>query len=257
MDINLLVINVGNTRAALGVFVDGMLESTRRVDVKDAAALSAAVGELWEKIATADDAEVCGASVNAVAIEAVEHAIMQATQKPVQWVGRDVELPIKVLTQEPKKTGADRVLNVAAAFEQMQHACVVVDAGTALTIDACNEQGDFIGGAIVPGASLMLKSLHEHTAALPSIELAFPTESIGTSTEQAMLSGVVHGIRGMVKEIVEQYALTLGNWPEIICTGGDAKLLFEGWELVHAIAPDLTLYGIALAYTEHHIHDEN
>jgi pantothenate kinase type III len=57
----------------------------------------------------------------------------------------------------------------------------------------------------------------------------------------------------MVKELAENYATELGNWPDIIATGGDAPTLFEGWELIHAIAPDLTLYGIALAYTNHHI----
>ena len=58
---------------------------------------------------------------------------------------------------------------------------------------------------------------------------------------------------GLVKEVVENYATTLHNWPELIATGGDAEKLFQGWELVHAISPDLTLYGIALAYANHYI----
>jgi hypothetical protein len=57
----------------------------------------------------------------------------------------------------------------------------------------------------------------------------------------------------MVKELVENFATDLGTWPDVIATGGDAPKLFEGWELIHAVAPDLTLYGIALAYAEHHI----
>jgi pantothenate kinase type III len=61
----------------------------------------------------------------------------------------------------------------------------------------------------------------------------------------------------MVKELTENYATALGFWPDIIATGGDAQMLFEGWELVHAISPDLTLYGIALAYTNHHIKHES
>jgi pantothenate kinase type III len=85
------------------------------------------------------------------------------------------------------------------------------------------------------------------------VDLAAPAGTVGTSTEQSILHGVFHGIRGMVKEVVENYATTLGTWPELIATGGDAAKLFDGWELVHAISPDLTLYGIALAYTEHHI----
>ena len=64
---------------------------------------------------------------------------------------------------------------------------------------------------------------------------------------------VFFGVRGMVRELVENYATELGSWPELIVTGGDAQKLFEGWELVHAISPDLTLYGVALAYANHHI----
>jgi type III pantothenate kinase len=147
----------------------------------------------------------------------------------------------------------DRVLNVAAAFEQMQKACIVVDAGTAITLNCCNEAGDFVGGAIAPGATLMLDSLHEHTASLPQVSFQPPTEIFGRSTTEAMRRGVYDAIRGLVKEFAEGYATRLGQWPEVIATGGDAKALFEDWELIHAISPDLTLYGIALAYAEHHI----
>jgi type III pantothenate kinase len=142
---------------------------------------------------------------------------------------------------------------VAAAYEQMAKACVVVDAGTAVTVDCCNDTGDFLGGAIAPGARTMLQSLHEKTARLPQVELAVPSGAFGKNTREAMLQGVYHGVRGMVRELVEQYATELGNWPDIIATGGDAQMLFEGWELIHAVSPDLTLYGIALAFAEHHI----
>src|SRR3712207_9360783 len=83
------------------------------------------------------------------------------------WVGKDLDLPIKVLTDKTEETGIDRVLNVAAAYEQMGKPCVVVDEGTAATVDCCNEEGEFVGGAIVLGASMMLHGLHEHTARLP------------------------------------------------------------------------------------------
>jgi pantothenate kinase type III len=61
----------------------------------------------------------------------------------------------------------------------------------------------------------------------------------------------------LVREVAESYATQLGQWPEVIATGGDAPVLFQGWEVVHAISPDLTFYGIALAFANHHIkHDE-
>jgi type III pantothenate kinase len=99
----------------------------------------------------------------------------------------------------------------------------------------------------------MLDSLHEKTARLPKVDFAVPTAPFGQNTVDAMRQGVYHGIRGMVKELAENYATTLGNWPEVIATGGDARELFEGWELIHAVAPDLVLYGVALAYVNHHI----
>ena len=162
-----------------------------------------------------------------------------------------------MLTHEAEKTGVDRVINIAAAYEQMGKACVVVDAGTAITVDCCNDNGDFLGGAIAPGVSMMLDALHEKTALLPRVEFEVPTDVFGKTTREAILEGVYYGVRGMVKELVEQYALKLGQWPEIIATGGDAAKLFEGWELIHAVSPDLTIYGIALAYTEHHLHLES
>jgi type III pantothenate kinase len=253
MEINLLVLNVGNSRLSMGVFVAGELQQVVRVAHSNRADWAGAIAQLWEKIADTDEPAVAAAGVNPPLIEAIEHAVQQAGGPAVQWVGRGIELPIKVLTDNPAETGSDRVLNVAAAYEQIGKACVVVDAGTALTVDLCNDAGEFVGGAIAPGANVMLDALHEKTAKLPRVPLAVPAGAYGTNTTTAIQHGVFNGIRGMVKELVENYAGTLGTWPELIATGGDAAVLFDGWELVHAISPDLTLYGIALAYTEHHL----
>jgi len=253
MDINLLAVNVGNTRVAIGVFVAGELKSVKRVAHAQSADWAGAIAQAWENIAEHENAAVVGASVNPTVMESLEHAIVQVTATPVAWVGREIDLPIKVLTQQPRETGVDRVLNIAAAYEQMGKACVVVDAGSAITIDCCDATGAFLGGAILPGVEMQLDALHQRTAKLPRVKFEHPKGSIGESTEQAILHGVYHGIRGTVKELTEQYAMQLGAWPDIICTGGDATVLFEGWELIHAISPDLTLYGIALAYTNHRI----
>jgi type III pantothenate kinase len=253
MEINLLVINVGNTRLAIGTFVEGELKFTKCVTHAQFADWSGAIGEAWKYIAEQNGGAIVGASVNPTVMESLEHTIVQTTGKPVEWIGREIDLPINVLTEEPKETGVDRILNIAAAYEQMGKACVVVDAGSALTIDCCDDAGAFLGGAILPGVEMQLDALHQRTAKLPRVKFEPPKGPIGENTQQAILNGVYHGIRGTVKELVEQYAMKLGNWPDIICTGGDAAVLFEGWELIHAISPDLTLYGIALAYTNHQI----
>lgn len=256
MDINLMVLNVGNTRTAVAVFVGGELQHVERVPNDDKSRFPDVVRDAWSKIADKDSPAVAGASVNPAVMEAIEHVVQQVAAAKVEWVGRDLDLPIRVLTDPPTDTGVDRIVNVAAAFEQLGKGCVVVDAGTAVTISACNDKGDFLGGVIAPGVSLQLRSLHEYTAKLPEVTFDVPKGVFGRTTTEAIRHGVYHGIRGLVKEVVENFATELGSWPEAIGTGGDAGKLFDGWEIVHAISPDLTLYGIALAYTNHHIkHD--
>ncbi len=253
MEINLVVLNVGNSRLAMTTFVAGERGEVTRIPNAQRATWEEAIAEAWNLIENRDNAAIVAAGVNPQMERALEDAVASAADRRVVWVGKDIELPIKVLTDRPEETGVDRVLNVAAAFEQIGNACVVVDAGTAITIDACNDAGEFLGGAIAPGVAMQLDALHERTAKLPRVELAVPGAPFGQNTEEAIRHGVYHGIRGMVKELVENYATELGRWPEVVATGGDAAKLFTGWELIHAISPDLTLYGIALAYTNHHI----
>jgi type III pantothenate kinase len=256
MEINLLVVSAGNSRLAIGAFLAGKLEMVSRVAIDRPDQWAAPITDAWRQFADRDEVQVAGASVNPPVIERLEHLVTQITGRHVQWVGRELDIPIHVATQSPRQTGIDRILNIAAAYELMAQPCVVVDAGTAITIDCCNEAGDFLGGAIAPGVAMMLDALHEKTASLPRVELAVPTGTFGDSTESAIRHGVYVGIRGMVRELVESYATDLGQWPPVIATGGDAKALFEGWELIHAVSPDLLLHGIALAYVNHHIeHD--
>ncbi len=248
MEINLLCLNVGNSRLAIGVFVAGNLEYVNRVGHDQRADWPGRIAEAWSRIKDREDPVIVGASVHPELDAAMEQAVAQATGEQVKWIGNQIKLPIKVLTDQPEQTGVDRIVNIAAAYEEMGKACVVVDAGTAMTVDCCNDEGAFLGGAIFPGVRMMLDAMHEETARLPEVQFAVPTDAIGKNTRDAMLQGVYYGVRGLVKELVENYATELGHWPDIIATGGDARDLFEGWELIHAIAPDLTFYGIALAY---------
>ena len=257
MDINLMVLNVGNSRLAVGVLVAGEMKYANRVPHGSHANWAGALSEAWKVISELDSPAVAAASVNPSLDAALEKAVKDATGQTVEWVGRQIDLPIEVLTDKPSQTGVDRILNIAAAYEEMEKCCIVVDAGTAITVDCCNDKGQFVGGAIAPGVSTMLAAMHQRTAKLPEVEFTVPVGAFGKTTEQAMLQGVYHGVRGMVKELAENYATELGTWPEIIATGGDAKSLFDGWELIHAISPDLTLYGIALAYANHYIKHES
>jgi type III pantothenate kinase len=251
MDINLLVIAVGNSRLHLGTFVAGELKQVRHVPHSQESDFGAIISELWADLGSG--AEVAGCSVVSTLEKKISDLVLATTGQSVQWVGRDLDLPMTVQTKEPKKTGADRILAAAAAYEQLEKACVVVDAGTAITINLVNDSGAFVGGSIAPGLSTMLDSLHEKTTALPRVQYQQPASSFGDDTESAIRHGITDAIRGVVQSAAERWAEQCGIWPEVIATGGDAHLLFDGWEVVHAVSPDLLLYGIALAYTNHHI----
>ena len=94
----------------------------------------------------------------------------------------------------------------------------------------------------------MLNALNQHTQQLPELDFNKPEESLGHNTAQAMLTGVFHGIRGAVRELVEKYAEIYMAYPRVIATGGNAETLFEDYELVEKIVPELGLLGIATTY---------
>jgi type III pantothenate kinase len=253
MQVNLLVIAIGNSRLHAGVFVDGSLTEVRHFPHDDLADLDARLSELWKLVADLENSEVAGCSVVPVMNKSIQQSVDRICGQPIQWIGEQIDLPIAVQTREPAKTGIDRVLVVAAAHEQLEKACVVVDAGTAVTINLCNDAGAMVGGSILPGVRLMLGALHDNTAQLPALSFEMPDGPHGVDTASSIRHGITDAIRGAVQFAAERWAESCGTWPEVIATGGDAHALFDGWEVVHAISPDLLLYGVALAYTQHHI----
>src|SRR4051812_12827215 len=147
MEINLVVLNVGNSRLAIGSFVGGELGEVTRVPVDSPEeTLAEQIGQAWLNVQGRENAAVVAASVNPQMNDAIARAVQEAADRRVVWVGKDLELPLPVLTEAPEQTGVDRVLNVAAAYEQLGKACVVVDAGTAITVNVCDDQGRFLGG---------------------------------------------------------------------------------------------------------------
>jgi type III pantothenate kinase len=257
MDRNVLAINIGNSRLAVGELIAGKLESVTRLSHAQRGDWPVILEQSWLRLSKQGPTAVVVASVNPPLDELLEQTVLDTTGQRALWVGTDLDVPIQVLTDVPAETGVDRILGVAAAYKQLGRACMVVDAGTAITVNLCNDEGAFLGGAIAPGASMLLHALHEHTAQLPHVALNIPQGPYGRNTQQAILGGVYYGIRGLVRELASNYAKALGAWPLIIATGGDAMNLFEGWELIHSISPNLTLCGIALAYAAHSHGDGN
>jgi type III pantothenate kinase len=240
---DLLAIDIGNTRTHAGVFIADQL--TWRGSAENAPpSLAALMDEAKRHLEQAADPAAVIASVNPT----VEKQLTADLDMLLLRVVDDLAIPIGRQIDREAIVGDDRLLNAAAAYDTLKQTCVVIDVGTAVTIDFVDGAGTFHGGAIAPGAQMQLNSLHNHTAQLPQVSFEKPLEAIGHNTVEAMRTAVFHGIRGMVRELVEQYAEQVGNYPAVIATGGDAELLFKDYELVERIVPELTLLGLALAY---------
>ncbi len=243
--VNLLAISVGNTRTRIGAFVDGHLAETATFQNSRNCKISDSLDKAYLPLHDRD-ATILLSSVNPPVATWVEKEVADHFQRQVTRVERDIAIPVGRQLDPEALVGEDRLLNAAAAFDVLKQACVVVDAGTAMTIDFIDGAGTFHGGAITPGAQLMLDSLNQRAAQLPEVELARPKEAIGHSTIEAMRSGIFYGMRGMVHELVERFAESTGQYPLVVATGGDADLLFRDDALIDRVVPDLTLIGIAV-----------
>ena len=242
-----LAITVGNTRTSIAILDDSPVEgkvafnSTQTSDIVEHSL------KLWKTL-DGESPQIVMASTNESATNSIAAALSDQTSKQIWKIGEDVPAAIGQHLDPETITGVDRLLNGAAAWEIAKQACVVVDAGTCITVDFIDGEGTFHGGAIGPGARMQLEAMHIGTASLPEVEFKPPLkEAFGINTAQAMLQGVFHGIQGMVRQLCEQYATRYGAYPSVIATGGDALTLFEDDDLVEQIVPDLQMQGIAIS----------
>ncbi len=164
-------------------------------------------------------------------------------------ISHQVNLGISVDFPDPSSIGADRLANAAAVVAIHDAApAIVVDFGTAVTFDIISSGRAYVGGVIAPGLNVMTDYLHDRTALLPKIDLAEPPAAIGKSTVDAMLSGAVHGYRGLVKEILVRITAELRSdqHPMIVATGGYAELIAKGLPEINSVEPGLTLEGLRI-----------
>ena len=141
--------------------------------------------------------------------------------------------------------GADRWAALIGARSITQESVVIVDCGTAVTVDALSTDGIFVGGSILPGFHLSQRALWGHTKGIgefPKIELSLPARS----TAEAVSSGIVYGIAGGIDRVIDRYRPIVGEDSRIILTGGDASLLNEHSRHSIELVPNLVLQGLSL-----------
>lgn len=243
----LLAVDVGNSRVHLARFEDDRLVA--RVDTP---ARAEVLPETCTRLLPEVTAIVV-ASVNPPAAERVCAWLRtRAHLIPRELRGGDV--PLRNLSEEPARVGIDRLLNAYGAWRLAGGGCVVASLGSAITVDAVNRAGEFLGGAILPGLTLGLTALHEHCAQLPPLTPETPTRALGRNTREAMQAGVVLGAVGAIRHLCERIRAEAGEPLAGYLTGGDADCVSTLWPEGGRVMPDLTLTALRMCAVALHVH---
>lgn len=152
----------------------------------------------------------------------------------------------------PTDVGADRICNAIGAFAKYGGPAIVIDFGTATTLDAIAANGDYLGGAILPGIGISMDALFRQAARLYRVEFTAPPQAIGANTTHAMQSGIVFGFAGQTDAMVERFQKELGGGARVIATGGLAELIQRESRTIELVDQLVTLDGLRLLFERQH-----
>ncbi|QYJ69403.1 type III pantothenate kinase [Flavobacterium litorale] len=213
----LLAIDIGNTKIKVAVFdADTLVNklSFNKGDIKHE------IQKLFTQYA-----EISKIVLSSVGEEDAQLLLWLQTQGSLTIINRNSDFPFTNCYKTPKTLGIDRmVLSAGAVLQFPQQNRLVIDAGTCITYDFIDRANQYIGGAIAPGLRLRYESMHNFTAKLPLLYPEIPASYVGTTTKQAMHSGVVNGLLYEIEGFMHRYIEQYGN-VVIILTGGDAEFL--------------------------------
>lgn len=247
----LLAIDIGNTNITLGVFDGDALSATWRLSTERSKTSDEYSATLMQMLQLRDMATQ---QIDAVALCSVVPPLTPTfvdlckTHFGVEplVVGAGTKTGVRILYDNPRDVGADRIVDAAAALRLYGGPVIVVDIGTATVFDAVTANGDYLGGAIAPGMVIASDALFSSTSQLRRVELVAPATAIGRNTIHAIQSGVVLGYADLVRGMVARFDAELGGGAKVVATGGLAHILETEAGVFDEINPDLTLMGLML-----------
>lgn len=250
----LLGIDVGNTNITLGVFDGEQLKGTFRMTTKIARTsdeYGIFISELLESngVKRTQFEAVIIASVVPDIMYSLNSAIIKYLKREPIIVGPGIRTGIKVVTENPRQIGADRIVDAVAAYEIYGGPVIVVDFGTATTYDLVLGDGSYVAGVTAPGIQTAAQALWESAAKLPKFEIAKPKSILAKETITSMQAGVVYGYMGQTEYIIRQMKKESGlSQIKVVATGGLGKLIADEVDAIDVYDQTLTLQGLRLVY---------
>lgn len=249
----LLVVDVGNTNTVIGAFegeelkADWRVRTERDVTVDELGMLCRNLFDS-QGLDFSQTRDVIISCVVPPMLDALENLARKYVQTEALVVGPGIKTGIPILIDNPKEVGADRIVNVVAAYDRYHQSLIVVDLGTSTNFDYVSPKGEYMGGAIAPGLIISSEALFLKASKLQRIEISHPKRVIGKDTVSAMLTGLVYGHVGLIDGIVKRMSEEAGTNPLVIATGGLASLVAEYSETISEVIPDLTLVGLRIIF---------
>jgi len=250
----LICLDIGNTHIHAGVFDGDSLryqfrKTTHPIGSSDELGVffAAVLRENGIDPRGVHDVAIC--SVVPAVLYTVRSAALKYFKATPFVLQAGVKTGLKIRYRNPAEVGADRVANaIAARHRHPGRPLVVVDCGTATTLDVITADGDYLGGAILPGIGVSAEALSSKTARLPSVEIERPKVALGRTTSESIVSGLYHGHVGAIRELCTQLSREAfgEERPVVIGTGGFSRLLADAG-LFDQVVPELVLEGLALA----------
>ena len=198
-----------------------------------------------------DKSEITGAIMSSVVPSinyTIEHMLRTFLDVKTITIGPGTKTGMDILYENSRQVGTDRIVTSVAAKELYGAPVIIVDFGTATTFNAVDKNGNFIGGAIMPGIKPSTDALVQKAARLPKIEFVDPGVAIGKSTVENMQAGIIHGFSGAVDNIVNSMKAELEGDVKVVATGGMSTLIGPATKTIDTIEARLALEGLKMLY---------
>ncbi len=249
----LLAIDIGNTNIVIGCIKDDDIVFKARI-ATDRTRTSDQYGVEIKNMLEAfgvsrEDIEDCIiASVVPPVFNSVQTGVLKVIGKQPMVVGPGLKTGLNIHVDIPSQVGSDLIVAAVAALAEYPAPLVLIDLGTATTIEVIEPDNVFIGGLIFPGVMVSLDSLSSHAAQLPGISLDKPKKVIGKNTVDCMRSGMMYGTAAMLDGLIDRIAEELGHESTIIATGGLAQFVIPLCKHDIILEKELLLKGLNIIY---------